>query len=103
VYEHIAGPNCSEHEHAYCGNRVTSKEMRGCNTLQCLIPKSTGWVSEPDDQDFEKQSNYFLSGISDHMPSGDWSLPEFVPARHGIGIPDPQMDLWGVNNPGQVI
>lgn len=79
----MAGPNC-KNESGYKGYLITAKEMKGCNTLQCLVRKGSNWRPEPDDQDFELQNNYFLTGISDHMPSRDIDSPKLIPARHGV-------------------
>ena len=81
-FEHVAGPGC-EHPHGYSGFEVTAEQMRGCTTLQCLVRKTPDWKSELDDQEFELSSDYFLSGLSDFMPSRDEGRPKFTPARHG--------------------
>lgn len=71
--------------------------MEGCNTLQCLTRKSYTWEAELDDLDFELQSDYFLSGLSDHMPSRDSSDPIVMPARHGLRMPNADTMLWDVS------
>ncbi|KAL3418165.1 hypothetical protein PVAG01_09880 [Phlyctema vagabunda] len=82
-YEHVAGPNC-RNRNGYNGHLVTAQEMRGCNILQCLMRKNTSWVRQPDDLDFEVESECFLSGISEHMPSRDIDFPIMFPPRHGL-------------------
>lgn len=57
--------------------------MRGCTTLQCLVVKTPEWTSEPDDQEFELNGKYFLSGLCGQMPSRDIGGPTMTPPRHG--------------------
>jgi hypothetical protein len=70
--------------------------MKGCNTLQCLQLKPRNWKSEAHDQDFEHKSNYFLTGISDFMPSRDSGWPTVLPARHGVEVPSAEVVIWQV-------
>jgi len=74
--------------------------MRTCTTVQCLIEKESQtrdwadwppeWNSEPDDENFERESNYFLSGLGDRM--GSWDDDGFCsPIRHNVGELDPAM------------
>ncbi|KAL3445136.1 hypothetical protein BJX65DRAFT_297232 [Aspergillus insuetus] len=80
--EHVAGPGC-RHTGAYNGNRITWAEMRGCQTIQCLVPKSEDWEPASDDQDFERDSEFFLSGIATRACSR--VEPFFAnPVRHGV-------------------
>lgn len=81
--EHLAGPTCVA-QCGYSGYRISAEEMRGCNTSQCLIRKSSEWVPEEDDQVFELSSDYFLSGLCAYMPSRDDGWPRFIPKRHGV-------------------
>ena len=82
-FEHIAGPNC-RNTNGYHGHAISVEEMRNCYTFQGLIRKSRDWVPASDDEDFELESNYFLSGICGHMPSTHAGyLPEVTPPRHG--------------------
>jgi hypothetical protein len=92
-HEHIAGPGCKHHG-GYHGHRITTQEMRGCKTSQCLVKKETVWWPESDDLDFERESGQFLSGISDHMPSRDLSRPRFIPQRHGLENPNVDSHDW---------
>lgn len=93
--EHIAGPGC-ENKAGYSGHEITVDEMRGCHTVQCLVRKPKGWIFEPlpDDEDFEKSSDFFLSGLSDCMPSRDSSWLCVRPARHGCGDPHADNIIW---------
>jgi hypothetical protein len=86
--EHIAGPDCYNLG-GYSGHNIDADEMRGCQTLQCLVRKPDGYIFDPlpDDEDFENAGKFFLSGLSDHMPSRDYSNPRVVPARHGCEDP----------------
>ncbi|KAH7323221.1 hypothetical protein B0I35DRAFT_500067 [Stachybotrys elegans] len=81
--EHIAAPDC-RCQKAYLGHNISAEAMRGCNTVQCLIRKPPNWTRERDDEDFELTARFFLSGISDHMPSRDMSCPTYFPVRHGV-------------------
>jgi hypothetical protein len=81
LYEHIASPGCNYHV-GYQGHRITAQEMRGCKTVQYLVPKGDSWQSEVDDLEFERDGRHFLSGLSDYMPSRDLGEPRFVPQRH---------------------
>lgn len=82
-FEHVAGPGCSRYN-GYKGHIIQASEMYGCKTIQCLVPKPPNWRPEPDDMDFERQSRFFLSGLSDHMPSRDMDRPQFQPQRNGL-------------------
>ncbi|KAI0167625.1 hypothetical protein BJ166DRAFT_520332 [Pestalotiopsis sp. NC0098] len=87
-YEHLAGGlECKWLESCVCegaynGHAISAEEMRGCTTLQCLVPKGDDWESEDDDEEFEKSGKFFLSGLSDHSPSRDMSWPQMFPPRH---------------------
>jgi hypothetical protein len=80
--EHVAGADCKD-ERGYSGYNITVEEMKGCCNYQCLAYKGPNWTPEPDDQDFELESECFLTGIGDRFPSRDTYSPEAVPARHG--------------------
>ncbi|KAK2794238.1 hypothetical protein FQN50_009932 [Emmonsiellopsis sp. PD_5] len=80
--EHLAGLGCISQE-GYSGFRITREEMAGCQQIIALMRKSPDWNPEPDDQDFELTSNYFLSGVGDGSPDGI-PLHIFHPVRHGV-------------------
>ncbi|KAF7553515.1 hypothetical protein G7Z17_g3558 [Cylindrodendrum hubeiense] len=83
--EHIAGPECSYTLVAgggYLGQSISVQEMKGCNTVQCLVRKPQNWEPEHGDEEFEKSGSFFLSGLSDYMPSRDGPYLEVFPARH---------------------
>lgn len=81
--EHLAGPDCPC-EGAYNGNFISAEEMLGCCTCQCLIPKPQFTVPELDDADFESNSDFMLTGLSDNMPIRS-RVGLFFPERHGLG------------------
>ena len=81
-FEHLAGPGCIHHG-GYSGHGITAEQMRGCTTVQCLVRKTPEWRPGPDDQSFELDGKYFLTGLSGKMPSRDEGYPQFVPIRHG--------------------
>lgn len=80
--EHIAGPGCVSTA-GYSGHRISVEEMEGCRAVQALLEKGTGWKPEPDDQEFELEGDYFLTGIGDGSPD-EAPLEDIKPARHGI-------------------
>jgi hypothetical protein len=80
--EHVAGIDCKD-ERGYSGYNITVEEMKGCCNYQCLAYKGPNWSPEPDDQDFELESECYLTGIGDRFPSRDMNYPHAVPARHG--------------------
>ncbi|KAF5594366.1 uncharacterized protein FSUBG_9468 [Fusarium subglutinans] len=73
-WEHIAGPEC-EYNGAYNGYR-------------------DDWQPERDDQDFETSGNFFLSGLSDDMPSRDMGWPSVSPSRHGMSDVSAENIIW---------
>ena len=79
--EHLAGPGCISGQ-GYTGYQISTEEMKGCRAVQCLMMKTETWEAEEDDQDFELQSNYFLTGLGDGSPD-ESSLENITPARHG--------------------
>ena len=80
--EHLAGPGCVL-GNGYTGHRVSLAEMKGCRAVQCLVKKDADWLPEDDDQDFELEGDYFLSGIGDGSPD-EAPLEDIEPVRHGI-------------------
>ena len=80
--EHLAGPGCVSHS-GYSGHRISLAEMKGCRAVQCLVKKNANWMPEDDDQDFELEGDYFVSGIGDG--SVDMTpLWDIEPVRHGV-------------------
>lgn len=82
--EHVACPGCYA-TGGYCGYRLSVEEMSGCRSLQALLKKDEDedWQVEADDQDFERTSNYFLTGISDGSPDESPAM-DLKPLRHGV-------------------
>lgn len=87
--EHIACVKCTN-GHGFNGNRISAEEMRLCNTSQYIVKKVSDmqdlpeWTPEPDDEDFERESKYFLSGLADgtaEVLEGDCAA---YPERHGL-------------------
>jgi hypothetical protein len=93
--EHIAGPGCLNRA-GYSGHEISVEEMRGCQVAQCLVRKPQGWNGEPweDDEDFEKTGAFFLSGLTDFMPSRDMNYPRVRPSRHGCEKPHAENFIW---------
>lgn len=81
-FQHIAGPGCASDD-GYSGYRISLEEMAGCRAVQALVKKGEGWEPEDDDEDFERESEFFLTGVGDGSP--DFApLENIKPARHGI-------------------
>ena len=80
--EHIAGPGCIAHG-GYNAYRISVKEMKGCRAVKCLAMKDKYWQPEHDDQDFELESDYFLTGPGERSPD-EGPLENIKPVRHGI-------------------
>lgn len=81
--EHIAGPSCRK-TGAFLPWRISPGEMRNCHTVQCLLLKPAVWEPATDDLDFERNSQYFLSGVAETMPTSFLDLDP-APVRHGAG------------------
>lgn len=88
--EHIAGPNCSANASAYSGYNLSYEEMKACTTIQCLGPKtsefmisSQSWKPLPDDEDFERTTEYCLSGLGDRPGAVEDDTLGY-PIRHGV-------------------
>lgn len=80
--EHVAGPACVS-ESGYSGHRISLAEMEGCRAIQCLVKKDTNWIPESDDEDFEIDGDYFLTGVSDGSPD-EAQLENIEPVSHGV-------------------
>jgi len=80
--EHLAGPGCSW-SGGYSGYNISVQEMAGCRAIQCLLSKHMvpGWKPEPDDQEFEFETGYFLTGTGDGSAT-DGELNRAHPVRH---------------------
>jgi len=92
--EHIAGPHCVANASAYSGYHLSYEEMKACTTIQCLGPKDSefmvqeNWVPLPDDEDFERTTEYCLSGLGDR-PGATESDAFVYPIRHGRDVLSP--------------
>jgi hypothetical protein len=88
--EHIAGPHCVADNHAYSGYQLSYEEMKACTTIQCLGPKTSEfmlgrddtWEPLSDDEDFERTTDYCLSGLGDRPGAAEDDTPCY-PQRHG--------------------
>ena len=80
--EHIAGPGCVATA-GYSGHRISLAEMKGCRAVQCLVKKDADWMPEDDDQDFEFEGAFFLTGFGDGSPD-ESPLEDINPVRHGV-------------------
>ncbi|PVI04115.1 hypothetical protein DM02DRAFT_726029 [Periconia macrospinosa] len=96
--EHIAGPGC-QMLGGYSGCEISVAEMRHCSVSQCLVRKPKGWSPDAfkvldDDEEFEREGDFFLSGLCGDMPSRDLSHPKVHPHRHGCGMPHAENWFW---------
>jgi hypothetical protein len=89
LVEHIAGVDCGG-GHAFNGNAISAEEMRLCNTAQYIVEKDgvmyhdlPEWTPESDDEDFERESRYFLSGLADRVCGLEGDCTTY-PERHGL-------------------
>jgi len=90
--EHVAGPGCV-YGRGYTGHQISVEEMEGCRAVQCLARKEEDWKPEDDDQNFERDSGYFLTGLGDGSPD-EAPLDEISPARHGVDEILPNNLIW---------
>ena len=60
------------------------------------MKKDSNWEPEPDDQDFELESEYFLTGIGDGSPD-EAPLENIMPIRHTIDSVIIANCLYGVS------
>jgi hypothetical protein len=91
--EHIAGHGCKNTQ-GYHGGRISMEEMRNCQTVQCLLGKNDEWALESGDLDCEFESNSYLTGLDDHMPSSG-GIIRFTPVRHGARDGDATVEFHG--------
>lgn len=96
-HEHIAGKDCRSNR-GYNGHRISAEEMKGCTTVQFLVPKTASWRPEADDEGFERRGDFHLSGLTDHLRRRDARLGSVFPPRHGCRAPEAENCLWW---PGQ--
>lgn len=77
--------------------------MRGCRVLQCLNRKGPDFTPAPDDEDFERTGEWFLTGLIDGMPEAEMRFDNDVkPARHGKASTDPQNCLDYISDQEQL-
>jgi hypothetical protein len=94
--EHIAGPSCRD-ERGYNGYAISAAEMKHSTTYQMLAYKPPSWKPEADDQEWEEDSECFLTGIGDRFPSRDMASPNVYPARHGWDEGEADTYSWNVS------
>ena len=88
MIEHIAGADCYEGR-AFNGNAISAEEMRLCNTAQYIVKTEncihqlTDSTPEPDDEYFEHEGRYFLSGLADRVDGLEGDCTTY-PERHGL-------------------
>ena len=80
--KHITGTGCVS-TLGYSGYRISADEMKGCRDIQALVKKKSNWIPEDDDQDFERETNYVLTGIGNGL-LGPLLVSDIKPVRHGI-------------------
>ena len=81
-FQHIAGPECASID-GYSGYRISVEEMQGSRAVQALAKKEVGWRPEADDESFEVESQFFLTGVGDGSP-GSLPLQGLKPARQSV-------------------
>ncbi|KAM0717416.1 hypothetical protein Q7P37_007268 [Cladosporium fusiforme] len=91
IREHIAGPTCAN-DSGYNGNNISNEEMRACNAVQFLVQKSGAFLPhdyedfkpEPDDEEFERTTHYFLTGLGESIGEVEQGHCPVWPVRHGV-------------------
>lgn len=81
-FQHLAGPGCASID-GYSGYRISVEEMQGSRAVQALAKKGEDWQPEADDESFEVESQFFLTGVGDKIPDSG-RLQGIRPARHGV-------------------
>ena len=81
-FQHLAAPGCAS-VNGYSGYRISVEEMQGSRAVQALAKKGEDWQPEADDETFEVESQFFLTGVGDGSP-GSLPLQGLKPARHSI-------------------
>ncbi|KAL2867778.1 uncharacterized protein BJX67DRAFT_352248 [Aspergillus lucknowensis] len=84
--EHIPAPNCPR-VNGYSGHVISLEEMRGCRTAQYLVHKRVAggdWQPDGFHEDWEVSEDWFLSGVSDGIPSRDMDFPRTGFERGGV-------------------
>jgi hypothetical protein len=59
------------------------EEMLGARDVICVLPKGEDLREESDDQEFEKEGDYFLTGVGKGSPDMA-ALGPLMPVRHGV-------------------
>lgn len=93
--EHVAGPSCICRE-GYSGYRITAEEMMWSNRMQCMVKKRIGWRPEDDDHDYERRTDYFLTGIGMESMILPPNIQNLRPRRHGVRQVQAYNNLPGV-------
>lgn len=107
IIEHIAGVDCYR-EQGLNGNAISEEEMRLCSTSQHIVDKYNDihqlpeWTPESDDEDFERESKYSLSGLA-HRTAGMYGNRTAFPERHGLQGADMAPDDGGFENGDLII
>ncbi len=57
--------------------------MKGRRALQCLLRQGVDWKLEEANQNFELESNYFLTGVGDGSPD-EGPYDNLTPARYSV-------------------
>ena len=80
--KHIPGPSCAS-TLGYSGYRISAEEMEGCRDIQALVKKESDWSPEHDDQDFERETNFVLTGTGNNVLCPE-EVEYIEPVRHGV-------------------
>ncbi|KAL2005539.1 hypothetical protein VTN00DRAFT_2750 [Thermoascus crustaceus] len=68
----------------YDGSVISTEEMKGINTLRCLLQKPADFVPEEGDEDFERDSSCFLTDFAVHQGPYIYDSGTFNTVRHGV-------------------
>ncbi|KAF4997562.1 hypothetical protein FGRMN_3767 [Fusarium graminum] len=85
--EHIAAPSCRSLL-GINGHVLSVQQMKNCRNVRFLIPKPQGWHAEADDEIFEEDSKFYISGESNgstlYVHKNFQSWRSFYPPRHEL-------------------
>ncbi|OJJ08573.1 hypothetical protein ASPVEDRAFT_89784 [Aspergillus versicolor CBS 583.65] len=89
--EHLSGPGC-RYPGAYHGHRISMQEMKGCDTVQALIPGSGDRAGHwpppyhlPFERDGDGEGRFVLSGLADSLGSRS-DVIQVYPERYDIRV-----------------
>ncbi|KAL1857328.1 hypothetical protein Plec18170_003448 [Paecilomyces lecythidis] len=68
----------------YDGSLISAEEMKGVDSLRCLLRKPEDFTPEEGDEDFEKDATCFLTDVALHRGPLIYESGPFRTSRHGV-------------------